>query len=836
LNNKDSNNTKTENQEIKIAANLINTAIEDEMKTSYLDYSMSVIIGRALPDLRDGLKPVQRRIIYAMHEMGLHYGKPYRKSAKIVGEVMGNYHPHGDVAIYDTMVRMAQEFSFRIPLIDGQGNFGSIDGDPPAAMRYTEARLAKIAEELIADIEKDTVDFVPNYDESRVEPVVLPVKFPHLLINGSSGIAVGMATNIPPHNISEVIDATIYLIENRSREVKVEELLKIVQGPDFPTGGFIIGRDGIKKAYTEGKGSVVMQAKAKIEETKKGKQQIIITEIPFMVNKSTLLENISDLVKLKKIEGITDLRDESDKEGIRIVIEIGRNDNAEIILNQLYKHTALRSNFGIIFLALVKGRPKILNIKEILENFIEYRKEVIIRRAKFELDKAEKRAHILEGLKIAVKYLDKIIKLIRSSKTVEEAKQGLIDNFKLTPIQAQAILDMRLQQLTALEIEKINEEYKELIKLIEELKSLLASERKIFDLMITELNEVKEKFGEERKTQIIAREKEISIEDLIQEEDMVVTITHSNLIKRTAASIYKSQKRGGRGIIALTTKDEDFVENMFVSNTHDYILFFTNIGRCYWLKVYEIPEESRQSRGKSIVSILKLSESEKIAAYATVKEFKDDKFLVMVTEQGLIKKTNLSLFSNPRSTGVFAIKLNKDDTLIDAKIVDKNDEIFLATKDGKAIRFSIKEVREIGRTGMGVKAIKLGKGDKVVGCAILTEGKEDTTLLTVTENGFGKRTKTKEYRKQSRGGKGLKNIKVTEKTGKIIDIKLVTDKDELMLITTKGTLIRTKVSDIKVIGRNTQGVKLIKLRENEKVSAVARILEDEDNVSEDEKK
>jgi DNA gyrase subunit A len=836
LNNKDNNNTNTENQEIKIAANLINTAIEDEMKTSYLDYSMSVIIGRALPDLRDGLKPVQRRIIYAMHEMGLHYGKPYRKSAKIVGEVMGNYHPHGDVAIYDTMVRMAQEFSFRIPLIDGQGNFGSIDGDPPAAMRYTEARLAKIAEELITDIEKDTVDFVPNYDESRVEPVVLPVKFPHLLINGSSGIAVGMATNIPPHNISEVIDATIYLIENRSREVKVEELLKIVQGPDFPTGGFIIGRDGIKKAYTEGKGSVVMQAKAKIEETKKGKQQIIITEIPFMVNKSTLLENISDLVKLKKIEGITDLRDESDKEGIRIVIEIGRNDNAEIILNQLYKHTALRSNFGIIFLALVKGKPRVLNIKEILENFIEYRKEVIIRRAKFELDKAEKRAHILEGLKIAVKYLDKIIKLIRSSKTVEEARQGLIDNFKLTSVQAQAILDMRLQQLTALEIEKINEEYKELIKLIEELKSLLASERKIFDLMITELKEVKEKFGEERKTQIIAREKEISIEDLIQEEDMVVTITHSNLIKRTAASIYKSQKRGGRGIIALTTKDEDFVENMFVSNTHDYILFFTNIGRCYWLKVYEIPEESRQSRGKSIVSILKLSESEKIAAYATVKEFKDDKFLVMVTEQGLIKKTNLSLFSNPRATGVVAIKLNKDDTLIDAKIVDKNDEIFLATKDGKAIRFSIKEVREIGRTGMGVKAIKLGKGDKVVGCAILTEGKEDTTLLTVTENGFGKRTKTKEYRKQSRGGKGLKNIKVTEKTGKIIDIKLVTDKDELMLITTKGTLIRTKVNDIKVIGRNTQGVKLIKLRENEKVSAVARVLEDEDNVSEDEKK
>ncbi len=822
-------NNNIEEQKEKGTDQILQTTIEEEMKVSYLDYSMSVIVGRALPDVRDGLKPVQRRIIYSMNEMGLHYGKPYRKSAKIVGEVMGNYHPHGDMAIYDTMVRMAQEFSFRMPLIDGQGNFGSIDGDPPAAMRYTEARMAKITEELIADIDKDTVDFVPNYDESRKEPVVFPVKFPHLLINGSAGIAVGMATNIPPHNLSEVIDAVIYIIENKSDNVKVEELIKIIQGPDFPTGGFIIGRDGIKKAYTEGKGSIVMQAKAKIEETKKGKQQIVVTEIPFLVNKANLLESISNLVRLKKIEGITDLRDESDKEGIRIVIEIGRNENAEIILNQLYKHTALRSNFGIIFLALVNGKPKILNIKEILINFIDYRKEVIIRRTKFELEKAERRAHILEGLKIAVKYLDKIIKLIRQSATVEAAKVGLIKNFKLTDIQAQAILDMRLQQLTALEIEKLNEEYKELIKLIEKLKSLLASERKILDLIVEELKEVKQKFGEPRRTQIIAREKEVSIEDLIKEEDMVVTITHKGLIKRTPVSIYRAQRRGGRGIIALTTKDDDFVENMFVSNTHNYILFFSNKGRCYWLKVYEIPEESRQSRGRAITNLIKLSEGEKIAAYASVDKFSDEQYIIMVTEKGLIKRTGLSLFSKPRSSGIVAIKLNNDDTLIDVKIVDKKDEIFLATKEGMAIRFSANEIREIGRTGMGVRGIKLSKDDNVVGCAILKAGEKELTLLTVTENGFGKRTKVSEYRKQSRGGKGLKNIKVTPKIGKIIDIKLTTDKDELMLITTKGTLIRTKMTDIKIIGRNTQGVRLIRLKdETEKVSAVARVVEDEE--------
>jgi len=811
-------------------------AIEDEMKVSYLDYSMSVIVGRALPDVRDGLKPVQRRIIFSLSEMGLHYNHPYRKSAKIVGEVMGNYHPHGDSAIYDTMVRMAQEFSFRMPLIDGQGNFGSVDGDPPAAMRYTEARLSKISEELIGDLEKNTVDYIPNYDESKKEPTVMPVKFPHLLVNGSSGIAVGMATNIPPHNLAEIIDGTIYMIKNRGSEVKVEELMKIVKGPDFPTGAYIVGREGIKSAYTTGRGSVVMQAVAKVEETKKGKQQIVITELPYMVNKAQLLENISNLVRMKKIEGITDLRDESDKDGIRAVIEISRNDNAEIILNQLYKHTALRSSFGIIMLAIVNGRPKVLNLKEMLGQFVEFRKEVIIRRAKFELDKAEKRAHILEGLKIALKYLDKVIKIIRSSENADSAKTALVKNFKLSPVQAQAILDMRLQQLTALEIEKLEEEYKELIGLIEELKSLLASERKMFELMTKELEEVKEKYSNDRRSKIIDKEKEVSIEDLIQDEEMVVTITHNGLIKRTPVSMYKSQKRGGRGILAVTTKDEDFVEDIFVSNTHDYILFFTDTGRCHWQKVYEIPEESRQSRGKGIKSLLQLEEKEKIASYVSVKEFKEDLFLIMTTEKGIIKKTSLSLFSNPRSGGIIAISLNEGDALIGSKISGKNDEIFTATVEGMAIRFRAKDVREIGRTGMGVRGINLRKNDKVVGMAILPEGLKDMTLLTVTENGFGKRTKISEYRTQSRGGKGLINVKVTGKTGSVIDIKMVSDKDELMLISTKGTLIRTKIKDIKTIGRNTQGVRLIKIKENEKVSAVARIMEEEIEENEEGKK
>ncbi|MCX7699200.1 MAG: DNA gyrase subunit A [Candidatus Goldbacteria bacterium] len=818
---------KNNNEKVK-TEKIIQTPIEEEMKISYLDYSMSVIVGRALPDIRDGLKPVQRRIIYTMNLMGLHHNKPYRKSAKIVGEVMGNFHPHGDTAIYETMVRMAQDFTFRMPLIQGQGNFGSIDGDPPAAMRYTEARLSKIAEELISDIDKDTVDFVPNYDETTKEPVVFPVSFPHLLVNGSSGIAVGMATNIPPHNFGEVIDAVIYRIDNLDEKVEIDDILKIIKGPDFPTGAYIIGKTGIKQAYSTGRGTITLQAKVKIEETQKGKQQIVITELPYMVNKAQLLENIAELVRNKKIEGITDIRDESDKDGIRAVIEVGRNENPEIILNQLYKHTSLRTSFGIIFLALVDGKPKVLNILEIIDNFINYRKEVIIRRAKFDLDKAEKRAHILEGLKIALKYLDQVIKLIRNSKSVEDAKEGLMKNFKLTEIQAQAILDMKLQQLTALEIEKLNKEYQDLIKLIEELKSLLASERKIYNLMKEELLEIKNKYADARRTEILSREKEISIEDLIKEEDMVVTITHSGYIKRTPVSVYKAQRRGGRGIIAVTTKEEDFVEDLFVSNTHDYLMFFTNKGRCYWLKVYEIPEAGRQNKGKAIVNLIKFEEGERISSYVSVKDFSEDKYIIMVTENGTVKRTNLSLFSKPRAGGIIAINLAPGDNLIETRIAEEKDEIFIATSNGMAIRSKVKEFREIGRTGMGVRGIKLGKNDRVVSMTTLSPDDKDKTLLSVSENGFGKRTKVSEYRLQARGGKGIINLKVTEKTGSLISIKLVSDTDELMIITTKGTLIRTRIKDIKTIGRNTQGVRLIKLKEGEKVSAVARIAEDDE--------
>ncbi|MEI7542006.1 MAG: DNA gyrase subunit A [bacterium] len=811
----------------KLTSQIRITTIEDEMQTSYLDYSMSVIVGRALPDIRDGLKPVQRRILYTVYDMGLYYGRPYRKSAKIVGEVMGNYHPHGDSSIYEAMVRMAQTFTFRMPLIDGQGNFGSVDGDPPAAMRYTEARMHKITEEMIKDLDKNTVDFVPTYDESSKEPSIFPVGFPNLLVNGSTGIAVGMATNIPPHNLGEVIDAVIYIINNKGANIKVEELIKIMPGPDFPTAGYIIGKDGIKKAYETGRGSIVMQAKAKIEETKKGKQQIVITELPYMVNKAQLIETIAELVREKKIEGISDLRDESDKDGVRAVIEISRNDNAEVVLNQLYKHTVMRTSFGVNMLALVNGRPKTLTLKEILENFIEYRKEIIVRRTKFELNKAEKRAHILEGLLIALKYLDRVIKLIRASKNVEAAREGLITTFKLSPVQAQAILDMKLQQLTALEVEKLEKELAELKKIIEDLKALLASEKKIFALIVKELMDIKAKFADERRTEIIAREKEITIEDMVQDEDMVVTMTHKGFIKRTSSSVYKAQKRGGRGIIAVTTMDEDFVQDIFVANTHDYMMFFTSKGRCHWLKVYEIPEAARTAKGKAIVSMLKMDDGEKIASYVAAKEFKEDQFLLMVTANGTVKRTSLALFANPRAGGIIAIGLSDGDTLIETKLAKVDDQVFIATTEGKAIRFDAKDIREIGRTGMGVRGINLNKKDKVISMTVLHKG-DDVTLLTVTENGFGKRTKVKEYREQSRGGKGLINVKVTAKTGNVVDIKLVNDVDELILITTKGNLIRTKVKDIKTIGRNTQGVHLIKIKDGERVGAVAIVMEEEE--------
>ncbi len=817
--------------EDKIISRFTPIALEEEMKTSYMAYSMSVIVGRALPDVRDGLKPVHRRIIYALYDMSLYHSKPYRKSAKIVGEVMGNFHPHGDSAIYDTMVRMAQLFTYRNPLVDGQGNFGSIDGDPAAAMRYTEARMAKITEELILDIDKDTVDFIPNYDETRKEPTVLPVKFPHLLVNGSSGIAVGMATNIPPHNLHEIIDATIYIIQNK--DAGIEDIMKIVKGPDFPTAAYIVGKEGIKQAYLTGRGSLTIQSKVKIEEGRKGKQAIIVNELPYMVNKSSLMESIADLVRNKKIEGITDIRDESDREGIRMVIEVGKNDNPEVILNQLYKHTTLRTTFGIILLALVNGKPKVLNIKEILDNFIEFRKEVIIRRTKFELDKAEKRAHILEGLKIALKYLDKVIKIIRSSESTDIARKALISNFKLSEVQAQAILDMRLQQLTNLEVEKIENEYKELLKLIDRLQALLASEKKIFELIVSELVDIKEKYPCERRTQIIAKEKEFTVEDLIQDENVVITMTHRGYIKRTAESTYKAQKRGGRGIMAITTKDEDFVEDLFVASTHEYIMFFTSKGRCHWLKVYELPEGTRQSQGKAIVNMIKLEAGEQITAYVSVKDFKTGGDLIMVTEKGLIKRTKLELFSNPRSGGIIGITLNTDDQLIEAKLATENDEIFIATTEGKAIRFSVKQIREIGRSGQGVRGINLAKKDKVVSMTILPKEAKNTTLITMTENGYGKNTKISEYRSQSRGGKGIMNIRATAKIGSVISIRLVQTTDELMLITTKGTLIRTSIKDIKTIGRASQGVRLIRLKEGEKLSAVAKVIEEEEEGKEE---
>lgn len=797
--------------------------VEEEMKHSYIDYSMSVIIGRALPDVRDGLKPVHRRILYGMHTMGLHHNKPYRKSAKIVGEVMGNYHPHGDSAIYDSMVRMAQDFSYRYPLVDGQGNFGSVDGDPPAAMRYTEARLAGIADQLLADIDKDTVPFVPNYDDSLTEPSLLPVKIPNLLVNGSAGIAVGMATNIPPHNLSEVIDGVLALIQNPA--LKIEELMKYIKGPDFPTAGFILGRDGILDAYRTGRGSIKMQAKAKIEQGKNGKERIVVTELPYQVNKAQLIENIADLVRNKKIDGITDIRDESDREGMRVIIEIGRNENPQVILNQLFKYTSLRTSFGVNMLALVNGKPQTLNLKQFLEHFIAHRREVIMRRTRFELDRAEKRAHILEGLKIALKFLDKVIRIIRAASTVEIARNELIRNFSLSALQAQAILDMRLQQLTNLESKKIEDEYLELIKTIERLRSLLASAQKVLALIAEECTAMKEKYGDARRTEIIGAIADISIEDLIAEEDMVITITHQGYIKRLPVSTYKAQGRGGRGVAAMGTKDNDFVEHLFIASTHAYILIFTNQGRVYWLKVYEIPEAGRTAKGKAIVNLIRLQEGESLEAMIPVKEFSEDRFLVMATEKGLVKRTRLTAYSNPRAGGIIALTLDPDDCLFQVIEGTEDKDLLLATHLGKAIRFKIGEIREVGRTGKGVKGIKLRPKDKVVGMEVLAGA---DSLLTVTTKGFGKRTVLNEYRSQSRGGQGMINIKTTDRNGQVVTIKSVSDQDELMIITTAGTIIRTAVKNIKTVGRNAQGVHLIRLSNTDSVSAVARVITKEE--------
>jgi DNA gyrase subunit A len=803
--------------------NTIPVNIEDEMRKSYMDYAMSVIIGRALPDVRDGLKPVQRRILYAMEDMGLQWNKQYKKSARIVGDVIGKYHPHGDSAVYEAIVRMAQDFSLRNPLVDGQGNFGSMDGDPPAAMRYTEVKMARIASELLADIEKETVNFIPNYDGSLNEPVILPSKVPNLLINGGSGIAVGMATNIPPHNLGEIIDAIIELIHNP--DSSVQDLMQLVPGPDFPTGGFIHGKDGLKDAYETGRGTIQLRARALIEKQKKGdRENIIISEVPYQVNKARLIERIAELVQEKKIEGISDVRDESDRDGMRIVIELKKDGIGTVILNQLYKLTPMQTSFGIILLAIVDNQPQILNLKRILQHFVEFRKEIIIRRTQFDLKKAEARAHILEGLKVALDHLDAIITLIRSSRSPGEAKERLIQQYNLSEIQAQSILDMRLQRLTALEREKINQEYLETIKLMEKLRHILENERLVLEIIVDELTALKEQYGDQRRTELIEKTEDIRIEDLIVEEQMVVTVSNTGYIKRNAISLYRTQLRGGKGVTGMTTKEEDFVEMLFVASTHDYVLIFTNKGKVYWLRVYEIPEAGRAARGKAIVNLVKLAAGESVAAILPVSSFEEGKYVVMATKNGVVKKTDLKAYSHPRSDGIIASVIEPGDSVIDAKLTDGSKEIFLGSKHGLAIRFNEDDARPIGRVSRGVRGMLLEKDDEVVGMEILSG---DATILTITENGYGKRTNSSEYRIQGRGGKGIITIKTTDRNGPVVGLKQVTDEDNLMIITSTGKIIRIKVSNISVIGRNTQGVRLINIDKDEKVVGVARLAEKE---------
>ncbi len=802
--------------------------IEDEMKNSYLNYAMSVIVGRALPDVRDGLKPVHRRILYAMQELALRHNQPYKKSARIVGEVLGKYHPHGDIAVYDSIARMVQDFSLRYPLIDGQGNWGSVDGDAVAAMRYTEARLAAISDEMLADSEKETVNFMPNFDASLMEPVILPARLPNLLVNGSSGIAVGMATNMPPHNLGEVVDATIYLIDNPEAEAK--DLMRYIKGPDFPTGGLICGRGQIKEAYFTGKGKLILRARASIERQKSGKDQIIVSEIPYQVNKSTLIEAIAALVEEKKIEGISDIRDESDREGIRLVVELKRDAESQIVLNQLFKHTQLKVTFGIINLALVDGRPHVLNLKQLITYYINHRKEIIQRRTLFELDKAQKRAHILEGLKIALKSIDRIIKTIKTSKNTAEAKSRLMKEFGLSEQQTQAILEMQLQRLTALERDKIDAEYLDLIKKIELYRSILASEKKIEGIIKEECLELKKKYGDERRTEIVGEVEEIEVEDLIAEEDMVITISYAGYIKRISTSAYRKQRRGGKGITAMETKEEDFVKHLFIASTKDYVLIFTNKGKAYWLKVYEIPEASRVAKGKAVVNLLQVSSDEIITSVVAVREFSEDRYLIMATRDGLIKKTKLCAFSNPRKAGILAITLEKDDRLIEAKLTDSKQEILLATRQGKSVRFKEEQVREMGRQAKGVRGIRLAKKDEVVGMEVLPpEAKKmSLTLLTVTSGGFAKRSEFDEYRLQSRGGKGVINIKVTKRNGEVVEVKSVSEEDEIMTVTQKGMIVRCAVKDIRKTGRNTQGVRLISLDKEDNVSSIAKIVTKED--------
>ncbi len=803
---------------------IIPVNIEQEMKKSYIDYAMSVIVGRALPDVRDGLKPVHRRILYAMYESGMTPDKPHRKSANVVGNVLAKYHPHGDTAVYDSLVRMAQDFSFRYPLVDGHGNFGSIDGDSAAAMRYTEARMAKISMELLRDINKDTVDFIPNYDESIEEPTVLPSRVPNLLINGSSGIAVGMATNIPPHNLGEVVDGLVELINNP--DISIDKLMQFIKGPDFPTAGIILGTDGIKKAYRTGRGSIKIRAKVEIEQRDNNRTSIIVNEIPYLVNKAKLIEKIAELVRDKKIEGITDLRDESDRKGMRIVIDLRRDVNPHVLLNQLYKHTQLQETFGVIMLAIVDGTPKILNLKEVLQHYLNHQKQVIIRRTEFDLKKAKERAHIVEGLRIALKNLDAVIKLIRSSKTVEEARQGLIDNFGLSEIQAQAILDMRLQRLTALEREKLEIEYKELMDKIDYYTKILSDEKLVFGIIKEELLEVKEKYGDMRRTHISLEDDVIDVEDLIEKEEVVITITHRGYIKRLHVDTYRSQKRGGRGVSGMTTRDEDFVEHIFVANTHHYVLFFTNKGKVYRLKVYEIPEASRQSKGTPIVNLIYLENDEFLTAIIPVKEFEEGKYLLTITANGIAKKSALSDYDTSRKDGIIALGLDEDDELIGVRLTDGNQEIILGTREGQSIRFSEKEVRQMGRTARGVKAISLAENDKVVSMDIISE---DDDVVVITENGYGKRTPAMEYRTQTRGGKGSLTLKITEKNGPLVSLKTVSEDQELILVTKEGIIIRTTASGISKMGRVTQGVIIMTLAPNDKISAVAKLPTKEEN-------
>lgn len=797
--------------------NILQVDIKQEMKKCYIDYAMSVIVGRALPDVRDGLKPVHRRILYSMYELGITPDKGYRKCARIVGDVLGKYHPHGDTAVYDALVRMAQDFSIRYPLVDGHGNFGSVDGDGAAAMRYTEARMSKITLELLREINKNTVDFVPNFDGEEQEPLVLPSRFPNLLVSGSSGIAVGMATNIPPHNLGEVINGIIMLIDNP--EATVLDLMSEIKGPDFPTAGIILGYSGIREAYETGRGKILVRAKSTIEE-EKGRQKIIVTELPYQVNKAKLVENIADLVRDKKIEGISDLRDESDREGMRIVIETKKDANANVILNQLYKHTNLQVTFGAIMIALVNNEPQTLNLKQILAHYINFQMEVIRRRTQFDLDKALARAHILEGLRIALDHIDEVIALIRASKTTEIARNGLMEKFGLSEKQAQAILDMRLQRLTGLERQKIEDEYNDLMKDIKYYKEVLENESLVLKIIKDELLEIKAKYADERRTAIERNDSEIDIEDLIQEQEVVITLTHAGYVKRIAADTYTAQKRGGRGIQAMTTKEDDFVEHIFITSTHNNLLFFTNLGRAYKLKGYELPEAGRSAKGTNLVNILPLNPGEKIQAVMPIKEFVEDTYLVMATKEGIIKKTDLIEFSSIRKNGLMAINLRDGDELIGVRMTDGESEILIVTENGYSMRFNEADVRSMGRTATGVKAITLREGDKAVSMNVVAENED---VLIVSENGFGKRTVIDEYPAHRRGGKGVITYKVTEKTGKIVGARIVKDGDEIMLINTSGVAIRLNAANISVTGRNTMGVTLMKTTEEEKVVAIAKI-------------